>query len=198
MPRLWTAIALLTGAALVSCVNAGGAAKFKIGDACPPFANLPGIDGKDHSIGDYKKDVLVICITCNHCPVAVAYEERLVAFAKKYGSKVDVVAINVNNGDVDKLDKMKIRAKDSGFNFDYLYDASQAIGKSLNAHVTPEFYVFDKSRKLVYWGLMDDDITTAKVKTNYLDPAVDAALAGKAVPTAQTKAMGCPVQYDRK
>jgi hypothetical protein len=198
MFRLWTAVALLTGAALVSCANAGGAAKFKIGDACPPFANLPGIDDKDHSIGDYKKDVLVICITCNHCPVAVAYEDRLVAFAKKYGSKVDIVAINVNNGAQDKLDKMKIRAKDKGFNFDYLYDASQAIGRSLNAHVTPEFYVFDKSRKLVYWGSMDDDITPTKVKSNYLEPAVDAVLAGKAVPTAQTKAFGCGVQYEKK
>ncbi len=187
---------LLAGLAPVS----GQTAKLKIGAAAPNFSNLPGVDGKAHSLADFKgKDVVVIAITCNHCPVAVAYEDRIIAFAKKYagtGSKVGFVAINVNNLEADKLDKMQIRAKEKGFNFPYLYDASQQVGKALNASVTPEFYVFDKNRKLVYWGSMDNKMTNPT--TNYLEPAVAAALAGKTPTTQTTKAFGCSVKYDSK
>src|SRR5689334_10260242 len=84
--------------------------KLSIGDSAPAFSKLPGTDGKDHSLDQFKdKDVVVVIVTCNHCPVAVAYEDRIIAFAKKYAgekdSKVGVVAINVNNLDADKLDK---------------------------------------------------------------------------------------------
>src|ERR1700722_12146367 len=87
------------------------------GDPVPLFKNLPGVDGKNHSLSEYKKDVLVICITCNHCPVAIDYEDRIIKFNKKYGSKVDFLAINVNNTEADKLPKMKERAAEKGFNF---------------------------------------------------------------------------------
>jgi peroxiredoxin len=181
---------------------AGGQnASLKLGDSAPAFSSLPAVDGKNYSLGDFKQDVLVLCITTNHCPVAAAYEGRLVDFVKKYTSgkdaRVGFVAVNVNNLPEDKLDKMQIRAKEKGFNFPYLYDQSQQLGKQLNAHVTPEFYVFDKSRKLVYWGAMDDDMDLAKVKEHYLVPAVDAVLAGKPVPKAQTKAFGCALVYDK-
>src|SRR5206468_2723707 len=110
-------------------------------------------------------------------PVAVAYEDRMINFAKKHagpGSKVAFIAINVNNLEADKLDKMKIRAQERGFNYPYLYDETQAIGRALSAKVTPEFYVFNKDRKLVYWGAMDD--SQKSPKTNYLEPAVESAL----------------------
>src|SRR5262249_2196740 len=141
------AAALLAAGLLVVGLVRAGDSMIKIGDPAPNFTDLPGVDGKNHALAEYKnKDVLVVAITCNHCPVAVAYEDRLIAFTKKYAgpdSKVQVVAINVNNLAADKLDKMKIRAEQKGFNFDYLYDASQKIAKSLSAKVTPEFYVFN-------------------------------------------------------
>ena len=202
MIRYATAV-LVAGVALVGLVQAGGNAKLKIGDAAPNFTGLPGVDGKMHTSSEYKdKDVLVLCITCNHCPVAVAYEDRIINFAKKYTSKPDskvgLVAVNVNNLDADKLDKMKIRAQEKGFNYAYLYDASQSLGRQLNARVTPEFYVFNKDRKLVYWGSMDDSQNPARVKHHYLEQAVDAALQGQTPQVAQTKAFGCSVKYESR
>jgi peroxiredoxin len=194
MKRMMVA-ALMAAIVLVGHTQGGGATKLKIGDACPNFSDLPGIDGKKHSLSEYKKDVLVIAITCNHCPVAVGYEDRMIAFAKKFDGKIDFVAVNVNNIAQDKLDKMIARAQEKGFNFAYLYDESQKLGRALNARVTPEFYVFNKKRELVYWGSMDDKQNNPK--TNYLDPAVQSTLEGKTVPTATTKAFGCGVKYEK-
>ncbi len=177
-------------------VSACAADKFDIGSKAPAFSNLPGVDGKKHSMSDYDGKVLVICITCNHCPVAVRYEDRMIDFNKKYGKKVDFVAINVNNYAADKLPKMKERAKAKGFNFPYLYDESQEIARALKARVTPEFYVFNKNRELVYWGAMDDNSNASKAKTNYVQAAVDASLAGKAPKVTKTNARGCSVKYD--
>ncbi len=208
MKRLATALlvgACITSLTLLSFAQGGGKfnKKIGIGDPAPVFSGLAGIDGKEHSLSDYaSKDVLVLCITCNHCPVAVAYESRMIDFAKKYStapdSKVAFVAINVNNSEADRLPKMIERAKEQGFNFDYLYDPSQKIGRALGATVTPEFYVFNKERKLVYTGAMDDHNSAAGAKTNFLVPAVDAALKGQAAPTAETRARGCGVQYESK
>jgi thiol-disulfide isomerase/thioredoxin len=201
MMRFFAVTVLLVSASLIGCLHAGGGTSFKIGDPAPAFTNLPAVDGKSYSLGDFKQDLLVLCITCNHCPVAAAYEKRFIDFANKYAAgkdaKVAFVAVCVSTMDVDNLDKMKVRAKDSGFNFPYLYDPTQKLGKQLNAHVTPELYVFDKNRKLVYWGAMDDEMDVARVTEHYLVPAVDAALAGKSVPKALTKAFGCTVVYDK-
>lgn len=192
----FAAALLVAGAVLVGVVNVQAGEKLKIGAAAPEFKGLPGVDDKSHSLGDYKKDVLVIAITCNHCPVAVAYEDRQIAFAKKFAGKVDFVAINVNNLPADKLDKMKERAKEKGMTYPYLYDETQKIAKSLSARVTPEYYVFNKDRKLVYWGAMDDSNRAAAVKTNYLEEAVQAVLSGEAPKTAKTNARGCSVKYE--
>ena len=176
--------------------------KLKIGDAAPIFTGLESTDGKSYSLDNFKdKDVLVVCITCNHCPVAVAYEERIVAFNKKYcgpDGKVGFVAINVNNNDADKLPRMKERAKERGFNFAYAYDPSQKVGRDLGASVTPEFFVYNKSRQLVYMGSMDDSQQPARIKNRYLEAAVEAALKGETPATAETRPFGCSVQYERK
>jgi peroxiredoxin len=187
----------LVAAAVFMISPLQGQQKVGLGDSCPAF-NLPGTDGKNHALADYKKDVLVVIITCNHCPVAVAYEDRIIKFTKDFSAKADVVAINVNNGEADKLPKMKERAAEKGFNFSYLYDESQAIAKSLSATVTPHFYVFNKERKLVYVGAMDDTNNASAVKTNYLADAVTAASEGKTPTVATTKARGCGVQYGSK
>lgn len=175
--------------------------KANIGDQAPKFSKLPGVDDKEYSLDDFKKkDVLVLIVTCNGCPVARAYEERLKAFTKKYAAgddaKVAVVAVNVNNGDGDKLDKMKKRAEDGEFNFLYVRDDSQDVGRSLGATVTPEIFVFDKERKLVYMGAIDDSMDDPKV--DYLTAAVDATLKGEKPETAETRARGCGVQYSKK
>ncbi len=198
MFRFATALLVAAGMALVVPVRA--ADKIAIGDVCPAsFSKLEGVDGKKLSLDDLKtKDVIVVAITCNHCPVAVAYEDRMIAFAKKHAgsdSKVGFVAINVNTGEDDSLAKMKERAKDKGFNFPYCFDESQKIAKDLGATVTPEFYVFGKDRKLVYHGSFDDD--QKKPTVNFLEEAVKAALDGKKPEKGETRPFGCPVKYNK-
>jgi peroxiredoxin len=194
------AAALVAGLCLVSACEAGGKTKLKVGDAAPTFNALPGIDGKALSLSDVKSDVLVVCITCNHCPVAQGYEDRIIDFVKKNckDGKVSLVAINVNNSEADKLPKMKERAAEKGFNFPYLYDSSQAIATALGAKVTPHFFVFNKERKLVYQGAMDNNNDANKATMNYLEPAAAAALRGETPATASTGARGCPIQYERR
>src|SRR5262245_12100427 len=121
---------------LVVMVSLSRAGQFNsqlnVGDPAPAWTDLPGVDGKKHSMADLKKDVVVVVFTCNSCPVAVDYEDRIIEFAKKYAAadgKVAVVAINVNTIPEDRLPKMQERAKEKGFNFPYLYDETQKIAK---------------------------------------------------------------------
>jgi peroxiredoxin len=173
--------------------------KISIGDSAPKFA-AKGTDGKEYTLDSFKdKDVLVICVTCNHCPVAVAYEDRIIDFAKKYAGKdgkVAFLAVNVNLGEDDLLPKMKERAREKGFTFPYAIDETQRVGRDLGASRTPEFFVFNKDRKLVYQGAMDDDM--AEPKVNYVAAAVEATLKGAKVERAETRVRGCPVQYTNK
>ncbi len=175
--------------------------KLNLGDGAPVFERLEGVDGRFYGIDSFKdKDLLVIAITCNHCPVAVAYEDRINAFSKKFagiGSKVGFIAINVNNQKADKLDKMKERAKKKEFRFPYAYDPSQQIARSLGARVTPEFFVFDKERKLIYMGAIDDNENAAEVKHSFLKDAVESALVGKSAPKGETRARGCTIGYEK-
>jgi peroxiredoxin len=180
---------------------AAQAAPIKVGSPAPNFSGLESADGKSVSLADFKdKDVLVVAITCNHCPVAIAYQDRLVELQKKFGpsSKVGIVAINVNNGDEDKLDKMKERAKEKGFRFPYAYDPTQKIARELGAAKTPEFFVFDKNRRLVYTGAMDDNMKAEKVTKHYVVDAVEAALKGEEPKEKTSPPVGCPILFDRK
>ena len=191
--------ALLIAALVVVSANAGEFnKKLKIGDAAPTFSSLPGTDDKDHSLADYKSDVVVVVVTCNHCPVAVAYEDRLIELAKKFKGKADVVAINVNTIEADRLPKMKERASEKGFNFSYLFDESQKIGRELGATVTPEFFVLNKGRKIVYMGAFDDNMDAKKAKENYVEAAIEATLKGETPAKAETRARGCGVQYKKQ
>lgn len=188
---------MAAGFALLSMVSTGFAAPLKVGSPMPSFANLETTDGKTISSGDLRKDIVVICITCNHCPVAVAYEDRIINFVKKYAGKdgkVDFVAINVNNIEADRMDAMKKRAKEKGFNFVYAYDPSQKIARDLGATKTPEFFVFHKG-KLIYTGAMDNNMNNPTV--NWVEKAVEAALSG-AQPPACTDPVGCGIKYEKK
>jgi peroxiredoxin len=200
MVRLTFAALVVAGLALGTAQAGEFNKKVKIGDAAPVFSKLPGVDGKDHALADLKdKEVVVLVITCNHCPVAVAYEDRIIAFTKKHAgpdSKVGVVAINVNNGEVDRLPKMIERSKEKGFNFPYLFDESQETARALGASVTPEFFVLNKDRKIVYMGAMDDKMVDPT--KSYLEPAVAAALKGEEPDPKETAPRGCGVKYEKK
>jgi peroxiredoxin len=201
------ALPLLAWASLVLTASVTASAGeynpvLSIGDTAPAWKNLPGVDGKKHSLADLKdKQAIVLVFTCNSCPYAVDYEARIMAFAKKHAgpkSQVALVAINVNKVEEDLLPAMKKRAKAKGFNFPYLYDETQQIGKAYGAGYTPEFFVLDAQRKIVYMGAMDDATDPTKVKVDYVTTAVTAALAGKKPKTTETVPIGCRVRYERR
>ncbi|RMG04024.1 MAG: thioredoxin family protein [Planctomycetota bacterium] len=196
--RTWKWSVSLACLALVLGVSCARAEGVKVGDPAPQWKGIIGIDDKEHSLAEYKDaKVVVVVFTCNHCPVARAYEDRLIALQKDYKDKgVQLVAINVNNLPADRLDQMKARAKEKGFNFPYLYDSSQKIGHAFGATVTPHVFVLDAKRKVAYIGAVDDNMAPDKVKTPYLRNAIDALLAGKKPDPAQTKPFGCGIKYE--
>ena len=170
-----------------------------IGDPAPEWKNLPGTDGQQHSLADLQKSkVVVVVFTCNRCPVATDYEDRIIAMAKKYADRVAVVAINVNKVPEDRLEKMKERAEKKGFPFVYLFDETQQIAKDFGAAFTPEFFVLGPDRKIVYMGGMDDNSNPDQVSESFLDPAIDAALAGTKPAVAEAVARGCRIRFARE
>jgi peroxiredoxin len=170
----------------------------KIGQDAPAWENLTGTDDKQHSLKDLADaKAVAVVFTCNSCPVAKAYEDRLVKLATDYKEKgVELVAINVNNVESDKLPAMKERATEKGFNFAYLYDPSQQSARNYEATVTPHAFLLDESRKIVYIGAIDDNMDESKATKNYLSDAIDATLAGKPIETTVTKEVGCGIKYE--
>lgn len=197
---------LLTALFLLCATAPAGAGKFNkklnIGDHAPTWDKLEATDGKTYAFADFKdKDVLVVVFTCNSCIVAQTYEDRLIAFAAecaKPDSKVQFAAINVNTGKADALPAMKEHAAKKKFGFTYLYDPSQKSAVNYGALFTPECFVLNKERKVVYMGAFDDK-PGGDPKANYVADAVKAALAGKPAPTAETTAAaGCKIKIDKK
>jgi peroxiredoxin len=173
-----------------------------VGDKAPAWKNLPGIDGKKHSLDDLKdKDIVILCFTCNSCDVATEYEDRIIEFAKKYAgpkSKTAFVAVNVNKIPADNLDAMKKRAEAKKFPFAYLYDDTQKIAKDYGATFTPEFFIINKDRKIAYMGGFDDQSSAALVKKRYLEDALKQIQQGKPPATKETVAIGCMIRYERE
>ncbi|MGD9645571.1 MAG: thioredoxin family protein [Pirellulales bacterium] len=202
--RLSGAMTFLGAALLAASLASAGQFNevLNIGDPAPSWSNLPGVDGREHSLADLAdKQAVVVVFTCNSCPIAVDYEDRIIGVAKEFAGpdgKVAVVAINVNRIPEDSLEKMKERAEKKGFPFPYLYDASQQIARQYGANFTPEFFVLDRDRKVVYMGGMDDNSNPDKVTATYLKPAIEATLAGKAPEKTETPARGCRVRYARE
>jgi peroxiredoxin len=197
---VWGGFAV-TLAVAVLATTAWGAPKLKIGDAAPTWSGLAGVDDKQHALPDYEKaKLLVVVFTCNHCPVAVAYEDRLVGLQKDYASKgVQVVAINPNSPKKqpqDSFEKMKDRANNKRFNFPYVVDATQSVAKDYGATCTPHVFVLDKDRKIAYVGAIDDSMRAEKVKEPYLRSALDALLEGKKPPREVTQQVGCSIKWD--
>ncbi|KAA0993679.1 redoxin domain-containing protein [Dyadobacter aurulentus] len=185
----------------------------KIGAAAPDF-NLLGTDGKRYSLKSFAAaEVLAIVFTCNHCPTAQAYEGRIKALAADFKTKkVAVIAISSNDPKAirldelgytdlsDTYDEMKIRAKDMGYNFPYLYDGDdQKTALAYGPVATPHIFIFDKSRKLQYNGRIDDvEKPTGTPKNMDARNAIEALVAGKPVPVANTKTFGCSMKWAAK
>ncbi|MFN8416431.1 MAG: thioredoxin family protein [Cytophagaceae bacterium] len=187
---------------LASFVMEGG---YQVGDKARDF-NLKNIDDKMVSLAS-KNDAkgFIVVFTCNHCPYAVKYEDRIIALNNKY-QKLGYPVIAINSNDAtqypdDNFDNMKKRAKSKGFTFPYLVDETQDIAKAYGATKTPHVFVLQKvNTDLVvkYIGAIDDntdDATAAKEK--YVEQAVDALLAGKEVPVTTTKAIGCGIKWKK-
>ncbi|RYZ95413.1 MAG: redoxin domain-containing protein [Sphingobacteriaceae bacterium] len=181
-----------------------------IGAAGPDF-NLPGIDGKKYSLKSFAgAKILAIIFTCNHCPAAQAYEDRIKSLVSDYKDKgAIIIAINPNDPQALRLDElgytdlndsfeeMKIRAKDKQFNFIYLDDGStQATAKAYGAYSTPHAFVLDKDRKLIYTGRIDGNESAGNSED--IRAAIDAGLAGNLPAVTKTKTFGCTVKWASK
>ena len=174
--------------------------KLEIGQRAPDF-NLPGVDGKDHSLSSYKdKKVVVVMFTCNHCPYVQAYEDRLISIQRDYADKgVQLVAINANDSagyPEDDFDNMVKRAKKKNFNFPYLRDDTQRTARGYGAEYTPEMFVLNSKFEVRYIGRVDDNWQNPdKVRSHDLRNALNAILAHKKVENPITHAIGCTIKW---
>ncbi len=213
MPRACLAFLLFLTLASYAGPDEGPAIPtLALGAAAPDF-DLPGIDGRRHTLKDYATArLLVLVFTANHCPTAQAYEARIETLHDDYAGKgVAVVAVSPNDPQAIRLDELgytdlgdtlediKLRAKERGFRFPYLYDGeTQAMSRSYGPVATPHAFVFDAERKLRFAGRLDDSENPAKVTTSDTRNAIDALLAGQPVPVATTKVFGCSIKWSDK
>ncbi|NRA94423.1 MAG: thioredoxin family protein [Psychroserpens sp.] len=194
--------ALIVVVAFSSFSYLGGGTGYHVGDIATDF-ELENIDGTTVSLSDFESAKgFIVIFTCNTCPYAVAYEDRIEALNKKYESQgYPVIAIMPNNTKVkpgDKMEAMKARAKAKGFTFPYLMDEGQKIYPQYGATKTPHVFVLQKTSKgnvVEYIGAIDDNYQDASaVNTKYVEEAVDALLDGKEIKETQTRAIGCSIK----
>jgi peroxiredoxin len=183
-----------------------------LGSPAPNFA-LPGVDGKVHKLSDYAASpVLAVVFTCNHCPIAQIYEQRIERLYENYSKRgVAVVAIQGNDPKaltIDELDssdisdtlpEMKIRFAYKHLHYPYLYDGdTQAVTSAYGPQATPHIFIFDKGRRLRYEGRIDDSYEIEHVKTHEAADAIEALLAGQPVAVTHTGAVGCSTKWREK
>lgn len=175
---------------------------YQVGDIATDFS-LKNINNKKVALADFKEAKgFIVIFTCNHCPYAKAYEDRIIALDKKYKKMgYPVIAINPNNPEVqpaDSFELMQERAKEKGFTFPYLFDEGQKIYPQYGATKTPHVYILEKTKAgnvVKYIGAIDDNYSDeTAVKTKYVENAVDALLKKQEVPVKTTKAIGCSIK----
>lgn len=184
---------------LMSFTNTSG---YQPGDKATDF-KLKSVDGKMYSMSDYKDAKgFIVVFTCNHCPFAVKYEDRIIALAKKYKPQGYVLlAINPNDPTAapdDSYELMKVRAKEKKFSFPYLFDEGQKIYPQYGATKTPHVFLLDKNLIVKYIGAIDDNVDDASaVKEHYLENAIAALEKGQEPAPAMTKAIGCTIKVKK-
>lgn len=179
-----------------------------IGSPMPAFADLPATDGQRYGSDDFDADVVVLVSLANHCPWVRGMDQGLIDLVDAFdGQSVEVVGFSVNRREDDRLPAMKDHAARVGYNFTYVYDESQELGRALGATRTPEYFVFDRDRRLAYMGLLHDSparetrsgeilYTNGDPTTFYARDAIAATLAGATPDPAETRAQGCSVKYE--
>lgn len=171
-----------------------------LGGAAPEFS-LPNVDGNTVSLTDFAGKPLLVMFICNHCPFVVHVREQIAAIGKEYQEKgLGIVAISSNSvisHPMDGPEEMKAEHASAGYTFPYLYDESQAVAKAYRAACTPDFFLFDADKKLVYRGQMDDSRPQSGVPVTAADlrAACDAVLAGQAVSDQQKPSIGCNIKW---
>ena len=171
----------------------------KIGSPAPGFT-LPATDEKTYSLESFSdKKALVVVFSCNHCPYVQAYEDRIMEIQNDYKDDLYVVAISSNedkNYPEDSFEMMKERAELKKFNFPYLHDESQSVAKAYGATHTPEIFLFDLKRELVFHGKIDDNWQEPQgVKNKYLRDAIEELLNGKKISVPETFTIGCTIKW---
>lgn len=200
--RSFASLGLLVAIATISCVGSQTTLAGKhnrvldVGSEAPAWKELKGIDGNDYDLEKLSNAKAVVMIfTCNHCPVAQAYEQRVVELAEEAKEKgVVVVAINANKGEA--IEAMKQHSDQRGLSFPYLRDESQETARAYGATCTPHAFLIDQDRKIAYMGAIDDSWQNAdEVKSDYLRDAINAVLDGKQPETKETKQVGCAIRW---
>lgn len=174
--------------------------RIELGNTMPDFS-LPGIDDKNYGTNDFTANpLLLIIFSCNHCPYVQGYEERIKKLQNDFRKDgLQIVAINANDADKyaeDSFEEMKKRAEEKQFNFLYLRDESQQTAKAFGAVFTPELFLFNAERKLIYTGKIDDNWREPeKVQTKYLQNAIEEFLRGEEISVPETYAIGCTIKW---
>lgn len=190
---------------LAACGPVGHSAPLAIGAGAPAFS-LKNVDETTVSLSDYSnRPVVCVIFTCNHCPFAKAYENRIIELQKAYNTaEVQLILINPNDPEIkpeDSFPNMQQRATEKHYPFPYLFDETQGIAKAYGAFRTPEAYLFDANRKLVYHGLIDNSTEEKEVQEDkrYLKLAIDHLLAGtpEQIDPKDTKAFGCTIKWKK-
>ncbi|MCA8998424.1 MAG: thioredoxin family protein [Planctomycetaceae bacterium] len=171
-----------------------------LGSHAPDFS-LPNVDGNTVSLADFQGKPLLVVFMCNHCPFVIHLREQLAQFGKEYQDK-GLAMVGISSNDIathpqDGPEEMKAEARNAGYTFPYLYDATQNVAKSYRAACTPDFFLFDVEHKLVYRGQFDDSRPQSGVPATGEDlrRAVDAVLSGQPVTDHQKPSIGCNIKW---
>lgn len=187
--------ALASAVAFAAGFAGVASAEVAIGQKAPAIDGVQNASGAETSLKQLQgKKATVIAFTCNHCPVAVAYEDRFIEFAKAYKDKgVEFVAINANDGET--VEQIKERAEEKDLPYAYVLDADSSSAKEYGATRTPELFVLDGQGNVVYHGAFDSNMDKSQATDQYVVAAVEAVLAGKKPAVDETKAVGCGIKF---
>jgi peroxiredoxin len=173
-----------------------------LGTRAPDFSLPDVVSGKTYSLADFKdKKALLVMFICRHCPYVKHVEKELAKIGKDYvGHNLAIVAISSNDAEMypeDAPESLKKQAENLGFNFPYLYDGGQSVAKAYTAACTPDFFLFDKNRKLVYRGRLDASRPGNNIPVTGKDlrKAIDAVLTGKPINVFQKPSVGCNIKW---